>query len=111
MKIALAAVSERLLFLVAFVSALVLIASGFWLVSTAYNVRMLTAEKEQMEMQHHRLIDDATQLALDQSKAAMPKVVTERATELGFVRSGVMNTVMVEVDASELESSRLEVRK
>jgi len=111
MRINLAAFSERVLFVIAVVSSLVLFVSCFTLVKTQYEVRMLTVEKERAERVRHALLDEASQLALDQSRAALPKYVTERAAALGYVNADVSNTVMIEVPADEIRQIRLEVNK
>lgn len=111
MRLNLTQLSDRVLKLVALISGIVLFVSCFELVRMQYEVRMLTAEKERAERVRHALLDEASQLALDLSKAALPKYVIERAGELGFVNADVTNTVMIQVPASQLGHIRLEVRK
>ncbi len=111
MKFNMARFSDRILSCVAVVSALVLLTSCFELVKTQYQVRMLTAEKERAERVRHALLDEASQLALDLSKAALPKSVIERASELGYVNADVTNTVMIQVAADKFGKISLEVRK
>ena len=68
----LAFISERFLFVVALVSAIVLILSAGALVTTQYRVRLLFVEIERANDMARKLADDSSQLALDLSKAAQP---------------------------------------
>ncbi len=111
MKFDLSRFSDRVLSLVTLLSAIVLFVSSFYLVQTQYKVRLLTAEKERAERVRHALLDESSQLTLDLSRAALPRYVVSRATELGYVNADVRNTVMIQVPASQFGRIRLEVRK
>lgn len=111
MRFSLTQISDRVLTVVAVASGVVLLLSCFALVRMQYDVRTLTAEKERAERVRHALTDEASQLALDLSKAALPKYVIERAGALGYVNADVTNTVMIQVPASKLSHIRLEVHK
>ena len=111
MRFSLTQISDRVLTGVTLVSGVVLLINCFELVRMQYEVRMLTAEKERAERVRHALLDEASQLALDLSKAALPKYVIERAGALGYVNADVTNTIMIQVPASRLGHIRLEVRK
>ena len=74
-KNALAFASERFLFVMALISAVVLLLSGAALVTTQYRVRLLFVEIERANDVARRLSDDSSQLALDLSKAALPAAV------------------------------------
>lgn len=89
----LAFISERFLFVVALVSAIVLILSAGALVTTQYRVRLLFVEIERANDMARKLADDSSQLALDLSKAALPAAVSRRAGEMGFIAADVTNTV------------------
>lgn len=103
--------SDRVLSFIAIASAIVLFISCFYLVQSQYKVRMLTAEKERVERVRHALLDESSQLALELSRAALPKYVISRANELGYVNADVKNTVMIQVPANQFGRIRLEVRK
>ncbi len=111
MKNALAFFSERLLFVMALVSAVVLLLSAGALVTTQYRVRLLFVEIERANDLTRRLSDDSSQLALDLSKAALPAAVSRRAREMGFAPAGVNNTVLLEVAPMALIQGHMEVRK
>ena len=111
MKNALAFFSERLLFVMALISAVVLVLSAGALVTTQYRVRMLFVEIERANDVTRRLSDDSSQLALDLSKAALPAAVSHRARAMGFSPAGVTNTVLLEVVPMALIQGHMEVRK
>ena len=110
-KNALAFASERFLFVMALISAVVLLLSGAALVTTQYRVRLLFVEIERANDVARRLSDDSSQLALDLSKAALPAAVSRRAREMGFAPAGVNNTVLLEVAPMALIKGHMEVRK
>lgn len=103
--------TDRFFAILGVVSAVVLIVSAFVLVTTQYTVRMLTFEKDRAEKVSQRLLDEKTQLRVDQSKAALPKIVIDHVKDLEYVEAGVHNTVMIEVPSRLLENNRMEVSK
>ena len=111
MKFNLAFMSERLLFLIGFASALVCVISAGVLVTTQYRVRLLFVEIERANDVARRLSDDSSQLALDLSKAALPAAVSRRAREMGFAPADVNNTVLLEVAPKALVREHMEIRK
>ena len=103
--------SDRFLFLVAFISFVVLFASAVALVKTQYRIRLLFIEVERANDAARRLADDSNQLSLDLSRAALPAAVSGQAALNGFAPADISNTVLIEVDPGEISRSRMEVRK
>ena len=100
---------KGMLFAAAFVSSIVLILSAGALVTTQYRVRLLFVEIERANDMARKLSDDASQLSLDLSKAALPAAVSRRAAELGLVTADVNNTILFEVEPQVLLKERMEV--
>ena len=102
--------TEPFLGFIAFCSTAVLLASAAALVTVQYQVRMLFIEIERAHEVSRKLADDASQLELDLSRASLPAAVAEKATAMGFAPARVNNTVIVEVDPSELTPDPMKVR-
>ena len=100
--------TEPFLGFIALCSTAVLLASAAALVTVQYQVRMLFIEIERAHEVSRKLADDASQLEL--SRASLPAAVAEKATAMGFAPARVNNTVIVEVDPSELTPDPMKVR-
>lgn len=91
--------------IVIFSAVSVLMGSSLAVVYTQYKARALFVEIERANDVTRRLSDDASQLALDLSRAALPSQVNERAVAMGFHNATVKNTIMLPIDSESRQTS------
>lgn len=73
-----------------------LIASGLSLVTSQSRARELTAQIERLQNESKRLDDDASELYMEISRAALPGYIASQAARSGLAPATSRNTVTLE---------------
>ena len=84
---------------VTILGALVLIASSLALVTSQSKARALTAQIERLQNESKRLNDDASELHMEISRAALPGYIASQASRAGLAPAMSRNTVTLEYKA------------
>ncbi|MCG5031251.1 hypothetical protein MAF45_07335 [Mesosutterella sp. OilRF-GAM-744-9] len=86
----------RVITVVTLAGAAVLFLSGISLVTSQSRVRSLTAQIERLQNESKRLNDDATDLYMEISRAALPGYIATEAAKSGLQPATSRNTVTLE---------------
>lgn len=84
---------------ITFAGAAVLFLSSLSLVTSQSRARSLTAQIEQLNNESKRLNDDASELYMEISRAALPGYIASQASRSGLAPATSRNTVTLEYRA------------
>ena len=78
------------------IGAVILFISSVSLVTSQYRVRSLVAQIEKLQNESRRLNDDASELNMEISRAALPGYIATQARKAGLEPATSRNTVVLE---------------